>query len=97
MIVDVSVDQGGCVETIRPTTYEDPTYIVEGVVHFGVTNMPGAVPRTSSQALSSALLPYALRLGADPDLNDPVLAKAANTVDGKVVHPAVRNALEGLE
>ena len=93
VIVDVSVDQGGCVETIRPTTYEDPTYIVDGVVHFGVTNMPGAVPRTSSQALSSALLPYALRLAADPDLNDPVLAGGANTIGGKIVHPAVREAL----
>ncbi len=93
VIVDVSVDQGGCVETIRPTTYQDPTYVVEDVVHFGVTNMPGAVPRTSSQALSSALLPYALRLAADPDLHDPVLANAANTVDGKIVHPAVRDAL----
>ena len=93
VIVDVSVDQGGCVETIHPTTYDDPTYLVDRVVHFGVTNMPGAVPRTSSQALSAALLPYALRLGADPDLDDPVLAGAANTVDGKIVHPAVANAL----
>ena len=56
VIVDVSVDQGGCVETIRPTTYENLTYVVDEVVHFGVTNMPGAVPRTSSQALSSALV-----------------------------------------
>ena len=93
VIVDVSVDQGGCVETIHATNYDDPTYMVDGVVHFGVTNMPGAVPRTSSQALSAALLPFALRLGADPDLDDPVLAKAANTVEGKIVHPAVRDAL----
>ena len=93
VIVDVSVDQGGCVETIHPTTYEDPTYTIDGVVHFGVTNMPGAVPRTGSQALSSALLPYALRLGADPDLRDPVLANAANTVNGEISHPAVRDAL----
>lgn len=93
VIVDVSVDQGGCVETIRPTTYEDPTYIVDGVVHFGVANMPGCVPRTSSQALSSALLPYALKLANGPDLEDPVLRAATNVVGGKIVHPAVREAL----
>ena len=93
VIVDVSVDQGGCVETIHPTTYENPTYVVDDVIHFGVTNMPGAVPRTSSQALSSALLPYALRLAADPDLDDPVLRDAANVVAGEIVHPAVREAL----
>jgi alanine dehydrogenase len=62
VIVDVAVDQGGCVETIKPTDYDHPVYLEEGVVHFGVTNMPGAVPRTSSQALSSALLPFALRI-----------------------------------
>jgi alanine dehydrogenase len=95
VIVDVSVDQGGCVETTHPTTYDDPTYVVDGVVHFAVTNMPGAVPRTSSQALSSALLPYAIRLAEDPNLNDPILRGAANTVDGKIVHPAVRDAVEG--
>lgn len=93
VIVDVSVDQGGCVETIHPTTYENPTYVVDDVVHFGVTNMPGAVPRTSSQALSTALLPYALRLAADPNLEDPVLATAVNTAGGEIVHPAVRGAL----
>ena len=93
VIVDVSIDQGGCVETIRPTTYEDPTFIVADVVHFGVTNMPGAVPRTSSQALSSALVPYALRLASDPDLNDPVLREAANVIGGEIVHPAVKEAL----
>ena len=93
VIVDVSVDQGGCVETIRPTTYEDPTFMVDGVVHFGVTNMPGCVPRTSSQALSSALLPYALKLASDPDLEDPVLRAAANVAAGAIVHPAVKEAL----
>ncbi len=93
VIVDVSVDQGGCVETIRPTTYVDPTFVVDGVVHFGVTNIPGAVPRTSSQALSSALLPYVLRLAGDPGLEDPVLRGAANVVDGAIVHPAVKEAL----
>jgi alanine dehydrogenase len=62
VIVDVAVDQGGCVETIRPTTHEDPTYVVEGVIHYGVANMPGAVPRTSTLALTNATLPYALQL-----------------------------------
>ncbi len=93
VIVDVSVDQGGCVETIRPTTYADPTYVLHDVVHFGVTNMPGAVPRTSSEALSSVLLPYTLRLALDPELKDPVFSRAANVVAGKIVHPAVADAL----
>ena len=84
-------------ETIRPTTYADPTYIVDDVVHFGVTNMPGAVPRTSSQALSSALLPYTLRLASDRELSDPVLSRAANVVAGKIVHPAVAEALSGTD
>ncbi|MEJ2435964.1 MAG: NAD(P)-dependent oxidoreductase, partial [Pseudolabrys sp.] len=60
VIIDISVDQGGCIETTHPTTYEAPTYVWEGVVHFGVTNMPGAVPRTASQALSAALIPFLL-------------------------------------
>ncbi len=90
VIVDVSIDQGGCVETIRPTTYVDPTFVVDGVVHFGVTNMPGAVPRTSSQALSSALLPYVLRLADDPGLDDTALRGAVNVVDGDIVHPALK-------
>ncbi len=93
VIVDVSVDQGGCVETIHPTTYEDPTYIVDDVVHFGVTNMPGAVPATSSQALSSALVPYTLRLASDDGLSDPALAGAINVAGGRIVHPAVAEAL----
>ena len=95
VIVDVSVDQGGCVETIRPTTYEAPTYVAEGVVHFGVTNMPGAVPRTSSQALSAALLPYVERLAEGPEA-DTVLAAATNVANGEIVHPAVRKAVSLL-
>ena len=66
VVVDISVDQGGCVETTRPTTYADPTYQVDGVTHFAVTNMPGAVPRTSSQALSATILPYVQHM-ARPD------------------------------
>ncbi|HZF25208.1 MAG TPA: NAD(P)-binding domain-containing protein, partial [Steroidobacteraceae bacterium] len=89
VIVDISVDQGGCVETTRPTTYDAPTYVWEGVTHFTVTNMPGAVPRTSSQALSAAIAPYAGRL-ADGDWQDDAdLRKGINVMAGKVVHPAL--------
>ncbi|MGD9387065.1 MAG: alanine dehydrogenase [Gammaproteobacteria bacterium] len=89
VIADISVDQGGCVETTRPTTWEDPTYIEHGVVHFTVTNMPGAVPRTSSQALSAAIAPYAMRLAAGHWREVPSLVKGINVDDGKVVHPAL--------
>jgi alanine dehydrogenase len=89
VIVDISVDQGGCVETTRPTTYADPTYLEHGVVHFTVTNMPGAVPRTSSQALSAAIAPYAMRLAAGHWREVPALAKGINVDKGEVVHPAL--------
>ncbi len=93
VIVDVAVDQGGCVETTRPTTHSNPTYIIDGVVHYGVANMPGAVPRTSSLALSNATLRYALRL-ADMGLKDAFagdvgLANGLNIHKGKVTHRAV--------
>jgi alanine dehydrogenase len=91
VIVDVAVDQGGCVETTKPTTYDNPTYVWEEVVHFGVTNMPGAVPRSASQALSAALIPYALRL-AQPDWHkDRDLACGINVQAGEIVHPALEN------
>jgi len=96
VIVDISIDQGGCIETVHPTTYEDPTYRVDGVVHFGVTNMPGAVPRTASQALSAVLVPYVLRLaerGAAGAAADPILAGGVNVADGRIVHPRVAEAL----
>jgi alanine dehydrogenase len=89
VVVDISVDQGGCVETTRPTTYDDPTYQWEGVTHFTVTNMPGAVPRTASQALSAAIAPYVGRL-ADGEWRDyPPLLKGINVEAGKLVHPAL--------
>ena len=89
VIIDISVDQGGCIETTRPTNYETPTFILHDVVHFGVTNMPGAVPRSASQALSAALLPYALRL-AKPDWEKNVdLASGINVKGGKITHPAL--------
>lgn len=90
VIVDVSVDQGGCIETTRPTNYESPTYLYEGVVHFGVTNMPGAVPRSASQALSAALINYILQL-AEPDWQQhSELAAGINVMAGEIVHPALR-------
>jgi alanine dehydrogenase len=95
VIIDISVDQGGCIETTRPTTYEQPTFIEEGVVHFGVTNMPGAVPRTSSQALSTSLAPYVLRLAKPDGLMDPALTSGVNVQGGRIVHPAVSEALGG--
>jgi len=90
VIVDISVDQGGCIETTRPTTYADPTFRRHGVVHFGVTNMPGAVPRSASLALSASLLPWVLRL-AEPGWRDhAALAGAVNVARGALVHPALR-------
>ncbi|HEX2451918.1 MAG TPA: alanine dehydrogenase [Gemmatimonadales bacterium] len=98
VIVDVAVDQGGCVETIKPTTHENPTYFVEGILHYGVANMPGGVPRTSTLALTNATLPYALRLARDgwkaACKNDPVLRKGLNVVEGKVVYPGVAEAFK---
>lgn len=95
VIVDVAVDQGGCVETTHATTHSDPTYVVDGVLHYGVSNMPGAVPRTSSYGLSNATLRYVLRLAnlglKDALANDPLFAKGLNVIGGKVVHAAVAN------
>lgn len=90
VIVDVSIDQGGCIETIRPTTYEAPTFVVDGIVHFGVTNMPGAVPRSASQALSAALLPWLQILARDGWERHPALSRGVNVAGGRVVHPALR-------
>ena len=96
VVVDVSVDQGGCIETIRPTTHENPTYTVDGVVHYGVANMPGAVPRTSTLALTNATLPYGRRLARDgwraACRADRALLLGLNVVEGKVVYPGVADA-----
>jgi alanine dehydrogenase len=100
VIVDVAVDQGGCVETIRPTTHGDPIYSVHGVIHYGVANMPGGVPRTSTLALTNATLPYALRLAdlgwREACLSDPALVLGVNIVDGHVTYPGVADAF-GLD
>jgi alanine dehydrogenase len=97
VIVDVAVDQGGSVETIKPTTLLDPTYVVSGVVHYGVANMPALVPRTSTFALANATLPYVLHLATrgprDAVRADPALARGVNVWRGRVIHPAVAYAL----
>lgn len=96
VVVDVAVDQGGCIETCKPTTHDDPTYVVDGVVHYCVANMPGAVPYTSTIALTNATLPYALQLAnkgwkkACADNNE--LKLGLNVVNGKVVYKGVADA-----
>lgn len=90
VIIDISVDQGGCIETTRPTTYEEPTFVKYGVTHFGVTNMPGAVPRTASQSLSASLIPYLLQLAEAPDHLSAALQKGVNIDAGEIIHPALK-------
>jgi alanine dehydrogenase len=100
VIVDVAVDQGGCVETIRPTTHEDPIYVVDGVVHYAVANMPGAVSRTSTLALTNATFPYAVTLAnkgwKTACREDRALALGLNIIGGRVTYPGVAEAF-GLE
>ncbi len=96
VLVDVSIDQGGCFETSRPTTHQNPTYVVDGVVHYCVANMPGAAPRTSSEALVHATLPFGLQLaggGLDALKTNRHLAKGLNVLAGQITHPAVAEAL----
>ena len=96
----MAVDQGGCIETTRPTTHSNPTYYVEDVLHYCVANMPGAVPRTSTFALTNATLPYALTLAGRGFLaavaSDPGLLEGVNTYAGKLTYEAVAVA-QGLE
>jgi alanine dehydrogenase len=98
VIVDVAVDQGGCIETTHPTTHSDPTYYVEGVLHYCVANMPGAVPRTSTFALTNATLPYAVKLAnlgfLDAIRNDAGLKAGVNTYAGHCTYEAVAQAQE---
>ena len=98
VVVDVAVDQGGCIETTHPTTHSAPTFLVDDVLHYCVTNMPGAVPRTSTYGLSNATLPYMVKLanlGAGGAVRkDPALAQGVNTCYGKIVYPAVAEAFE---
>jgi alanine dehydrogenase len=98
VIVDLAVDQGGCVESAEPTTHADPVFVVEGVIHYCVTNMPGAVPRTATFALANATLPWTMQLaqlGASKAvLHSAPMASAANVLAGRVTHPAVAQAFE---
>src|SRR5438034_2880301 len=100
VIVDVAIDQGGCVEPIKATTHENPTYVVDGIIHYGVANMPGGVPRTSTLALTNATFPYAMQLankGWKQALKDNTsLRKGLNMAEGKVTYPGVAEAF-GLE
>ena len=99
VIIDVAVDQGGCIETMRPTSHTQPIYIEEGVIHYGVPNMPGAVPWTATQALVNATLPYTCNLadfGLDALKRDRYLAKGVNIQAGQIVHPAVAEAFPDL-
>jgi alanine dehydrogenase len=98
VLVDVSIDQGGCFETSHPTTHSDPTYEVDGITHYCVANMPGAVPVTSTRALTNATLPYVLHLAdagvARAARENPGLAKGVNVVDGKVTYRPVAEATD---
>ncbi|MBO3459694.1 alanine dehydrogenase [Aetokthonos hydrillicola Thurmond2011] len=99
VIVDVAVDQGGCVETVHPTSHTNPIYIEEGVVHYGVPNMPGAVPWTSTQALNNSTLPYVMQLanfGVEALAKNPGLAKGVNVRDRRIVHPAIQEVFPDL-
>src|SRR5687767_15816389 len=96
VIIDIAIDQGGCVETARMTTHSDPTYVEYGVVHYCVGNMPGAVPHTSTYALTNVTIPYAIRLAErgleDAVRKDPALARGVNTYGGVLVNAAVAEA-----
>ncbi len=98
VIVDVSIDQGGCVETAKPTTHDDPIYEVDGIVHYCVANMPGAVSYTSAKALTNATLPYALEIADKGYINaakeNPEIAKGINVFKGKVTHKGVAEAFD---
>ncbi len=96
VMVDVAIDQGGCFETSRPTTHDEPTYMVDGIVHYCVANMPGSVPRTSSEALNHVTLPHVIALaekGVQALNDDPHLANGLNVADGKIVYQAVVDAI----
>jgi alanine dehydrogenase len=99
VIVDVAVDQGGCIETVRATSHTQPTYVEENVMHYGVPNMPGAVPWTATQALNNSTLPYVLKLanyGLDALARDENLAKGVNVTNHRLVHPAVQEVFPDL-
>jgi alanine dehydrogenase len=98
VVIDVAVDQGGCIETTHPTTHSEPVFLVDGVIHYCVANMPGAVPRTSTLGLSNATLPYILKLAnqgfAQAIQSDPALARGVNTYRGHITYASVAEAFE---
>lgn len=100
LLVDVAIDQGGCFETSHPTTHSEPTYVVDGIVHYAVANIPGAVSMTSTLALTNATLPYAIRIAnlgwKEACKKDDALRQGVNVVDGKIVYPAVAECF-GME
>src|SRR5438477_7702752 len=100
VLADVAIDQGGCAETSRPTTHSEPVYSVDGVTHYCVANMPGAVPITSTKALTNATLPYVEQIAdhglAEAIARDPALARGVNVLDGKITYQAVAEA-HGLD
>lgn len=91
-LVDISIDQGGCFETSRPTSWDDPTYVEEGITHFCVGNMPGAVPQTASQAICAAITPWVDALAGGKWRDNPALVRGINVEAGRIVHPALRAA-----
>ena len=90
VVIDIAVDQGGCIETTRPTTYAEPTFLWENIIHFAVTNMPGAVPRSASQALSAALIPYVTILAERDWQKNEALRSGINVREGQLIHPALQ-------
>jgi alanine dehydrogenase len=96
VLVDVAIDQGGCFETSRPTTHSQPIYIVDGIVHYCVANMPGGVPKTSTMALTNATLPYAIEIAgkgwAGAMRGNPEIRMGANVIDGRVTYRGVADA-----
>ena len=90
VLVDIAIDQGGCFETSRPTSWKDPTFVGEGVTHFCVTNMPDAVPQTSSQAICAAILPYVVKIASGNWRDNAELVKGINVEGGQIVHPALQ-------
>jgi alanine dehydrogenase len=96
VIVDVAIDQGGCIETAKPTTHSDPSFLVDGVVHYCVTNMPAAVPNTSTLALTNATFPYVMKLAklgaAEAIRSDAGIAEGVNTFNGFLTYKAVAQA-----
>jgi len=98
VIVDVSIDQGGCIETMKPTTHEDPVYAIDGIIHYGVANMPGAVPQTSTIGLTNATLPYAIEIAnkgyRKAILENPEIRPGANIVHGRITFRGVAEAFD---